>query len=83
MHCRYDKFSYDITNALEGQHANHKHDLLVQIFDPTGKTLYFLPRLHENPQYGFAVVLVTLCCALRLLCAGQEVFEFHCLMSDV
>lgn len=36
--CRYDKFSFDITEAIEGQPAGHEHELLVQVFDPTGIT---------------------------------------------
>lgn len=34
--CRYDKFSLDITDAVEGLANSHQHELLVQVFDPTG-----------------------------------------------
>ena len=33
---RYDKFSFDITTAVEGHPADHQHEVLVQVFDPTG-----------------------------------------------
>ena len=36
---RYDKFSFDITTAVEGRSASHPHELLVQVFDPTGDPL--------------------------------------------
>lgn len=33
--CRYDKFAFDITDALEkGQ--NGVHELAIRVFDPTG-----------------------------------------------
>ena len=34
--CRYDKFSLDITDAVESLANSHQHELLVQVFDPTG-----------------------------------------------
>jgi len=34
--CRYDKFSFDITAALEGHPGTHQHEITVQVFDPTG-----------------------------------------------
>ena len=37
--CRYDKFAFDITDALEkGQ--NGTHELAVRVFDPTGVHLF-------------------------------------------
>ena len=36
--CRYDRFSFDITDALQGHASNHQHEVLVQVFDPTGNT---------------------------------------------
>ena len=57
--CRYDKFSFDITDAVEGHADGHKHELLVQVFDPTGATL--LPKPH---YCAFATLVTsTTCCA--------------------
>ena len=36
MLCRYDKFAFDITDALE-KGKNGTHELAVRIFDPTGQ----------------------------------------------
>ena len=33
--CRYDKFEFDITDALE-KGKNSTHELAVRVFDPTG-----------------------------------------------
>ena len=40
--CRYDKFSFDITAATEGFASSHEHELLVQVFDPTGQYTFKL-----------------------------------------
>ncbi len=51
---RYDKFSFDITDAVEGQAANHKHELLVQVFDPTGKHTSFVRSFVRSFIHSFA-----------------------------
>ncbi len=33
--CRYDKFAFDVTDALE-KGRNGTHELAVRVFDPTG-----------------------------------------------
>ena len=34
--CRYDKFAFDITDALE-KNVSGVHELAVRVFDPTGQ----------------------------------------------
>jgi hypothetical protein len=33
--CRYDKFSFDITDALTKGDESGNHELIVRVFDPT------------------------------------------------
>ena len=59
LHCRYDKFSVDITEQvsvdLEGQ-----HELTVEVFDPTGGS----EAQRHGSMWGLA------CWDWALLCAG-------------
>jgi hypothetical protein len=50
---RYDKFAFDITEALEESKAG-VHQLAVRVFDPTGYGSTFLHSQYTDPLCGCA-----------------------------